>query len=221
MISAVGSRSGTGPLKRWKLASCISTATNVPAAALRRPRSSFRGAGRVENLFCELHQRGVQRTRVLANVGVGAGLAEQDRAEHLPVMTGEADSVRQPHQRAGHVPRDGDPGDAGRGMHGESLDKQRAQKVHLAREVVEEQPLGHGSSMSDGGCGGRVEAVCREEVLCRVKNPFARVTAAHNLAIARRGVGVRRAIPRAEGAIENKGAGPPGTFGLGRLRALR
>ena len=74
MISAFGSRSGTGQLKRWKLASCISKATNVPAAALRRPRSSFRGAGRVENLFCELHQRGVQRTRVLANVGVGAGL---------------------------------------------------------------------------------------------------------------------------------------------------
>src|SRR5450759_457291 len=64
--------------------------------------------------------------------------------------------------------------------------------------------------------GGRVEAVCREEVLCRVKNPFARVTAAHNLAIARRGVGVRRAIPRAEGAIENKGAGPSGWAACGR-----
>src|SRR5450756_254461 len=43
-------------------------------------------AGRVENRFGELFQRGVQGTEVVANVRVGPGLAERDRTEH-PRMT--------------------------------------------------------------------------------------------------------------------------------------
>src|SRR5665647_1957533 len=180
MISAVAPRSGTGPLNRWKLASCSSTATKVPAAAVLRPRSSFRGlaasrTASVSSISAAYRARRWSRTS-------GWVLASRNKicAEHLRVMTGEADLVRQPHQRAGHVPRDCDPGDARQGMHRESLDEQRAQKVHLAWEVVEEQPLGHGSSTSDAGGGRRIEAVCGKEVLRSVKNPFARVATAHN-----------------------------------------
>ena len=43
-------------------------------------------AGRVENRFGELFQRGVQGTEVVANVRVGPGLVERDRTEH-PRMT--------------------------------------------------------------------------------------------------------------------------------------
>src|SRR5665811_971570 len=88
-----------------------------------------------------------------------------------------------------------------RDRHRESLDEQRAQKVHLAWEVVEEQSLGHYGSTSDAGGGRRIEAVCGREVLGSVKNPFARVATAHNLADARRGAAGRRAIPRAQGAV--------------------
>src|SRR5450631_3935038 len=89
-------------------------------------------------------------------------------------------------------------------MRRESLGKQGAQQIDLAREVVEEESLGHDGSASDEGSGCRVEAVRGKEVLRSVKNPFARLTAVPYLAGARR-AGVRTQV------LGDEGAGPPGT----------
>lgn len=76
-ISAVAPRSGTGPSKRWKLASCSNghecSRGGLAPMAIQRTRP-----GGVENRFSDLHQGLVQGTRVLTNVRLGASLSQED-----------------------------------------------------------------------------------------------------------------------------------------------
>ena len=194
-----------GLLNRLELAWCSRHGHEGIAGRCPSVTVQLSCTGGVQNRFGKLHQREVQPAKVLANVGVGTGFAEQDRAEYLPVLVSEVDPIRQTQQRASHVSPDCDPGEAGYGMPGESLGKQRSQQVYLAREEVEKQPLGYDRSTSDARGGCRIEAVCGQEIFGGVKNAFTRLTATPDL------FGTRRFVVNTERVLGDEGARLPGT----------
>ena len=116
-------------------------------------------AGRVENRFGELFQRGVQGTEVVANVRVGPGLAERDRTEHPRMTPVRPILFANRTSELATSPLTAMPVTLDKEGTGGSLGRQRAQQVHLT------WALGHGSSTSDAGGWRRIEVVCDKEVL--------------------------------------------------------
>ena len=116
-----------------------------------------------------------QRPEVLAYVGVGARLPEDDRAQHDRVVVPEPQPPRQSQQRADRVAAAYHVTGLAQWRLGQSFVEQRTQDVDLAREVVEDQALRDTGVRGDRRGAGRIEPVLREPCLGRVEDAFSTV----------------------------------------------